>query len=295
MDLDDLIVATYCLIDETLMAVTNGRRLRQRGPDPLLDDAEVLTMEVVGEFLELDQDTAIFAYFRHHYAAWFPALRRIHRTTFTRQAANLWAVKEQIWRRVVTLVPHDPQVALIDSFPVPVCRFARARRCRLFGGEAAFGHDEGARQTFYGFRCHVRLAWPGVVAGVALAPANVSEPEVAAALAEHTTGYLIGDRNYWAPLLTEALAADGVCLLAPFRKASLDPDPARSRYLSRIRYRIETVFGQLVERYQTKRVRARDLWHLHSRLMRKVLSHTVALHLNHTLGHPPRQLAHLVA
>ncbi len=295
MDLDDLIVAVYCLIDETLVIVTNGRRLRQRGPDPLLSDAEVLTMEVVGEFLALDQDTAIFAYFRRYYAAWFPALGRIHRTTFTRQAANLWAVKEQIWTRVVTLVPHDPHVALIDSFPIPVCRFARAKRCRLFGGEATFGHDEGARQTFYGFRCHVRLAWPGVIAGVALAPANVSEPEVAAALAEHTSGYLIGDRNYWAPLLTDAVAADGVCLLAPFRKASQDPDPARSRYLSRIRYRIETVFGQLVERYQTKRVRARDLWHLRSRLMRKVLSHTVALRLNHSLGNPPRQLARLVS
>ena len=294
MDLDDLIVEVYCHMDETLAAVTNGRRLRQRGPDPLLSDAEVLTMEVVGEFLGLDQDTAIFAYFRRHYAAWFPVLRHIHRTTFTRQAANLWAIKAHIWRQVIPAVPLDPEVALIDSFPIPVCRFARAKRCRLFGGEAAFGHDEGARQTFYGFRCHVRLAWPGVVAGVALAPANVSEPEVAAALAEHTTGYLIGDRNYWAPLLSEALAADGVCLLAPFRKASQDPDPARSHYLSRLRYRIETVFGQLVERSQIKRVRTRDLWHLQRSLMRKVLSHTVALLLNHTLGNPPRQLAHLL-
>ena len=66
MDLDDLIVEVYCLMDETLAAVTNGRRLRQRGPDPLLSDAEVLTMEVVGEFLGLDQDTAIFAYFRRN-------------------------------------------------------------------------------------------------------------------------------------------------------------------------------------------------------------------------------------
>lgn len=256
---------------------------------------QVLTMEVVGEFLGLDADAAIFAYFRRHYAAWFPPLRDIHRTTFTRHAANLWAIKEQIWTQVVMAIPHDPEVALIDSFPLPVCRFARARRCQLFGGEAAFGHDAGARQTFSGFRCHVRLAWPGVVAGVALAPANVSAPEVAAALAEHTTGSLIGDRNYWPPLLTEALAALGVCLLAPCRQASQDPDPARSHYLRRIRYRIETVFGQLVARYQVKRVRARDLWHLQSRLMRKVLSHTVAVFLNHALGHPPRQLAHLLS
>ena len=90
------------------------------------------------------------------------------------------------------------------------------------------------------------------------------------------------------------MAADGVCLLAPYRQASNDPDPERSRYLSRIRYRIETVFGQLVERYDAKRVRARDLWHLGSRLARKVLSHTVAVLLNHQAGNPPRQLARLL-
>ncbi len=295
MDLDDVIVATYCLIDERWRALTGGDRVRQRGPTPLLSDPEVLTLEVVGEFLGFDQDAAIYRYFCHHYGAWFPALRSIHRTTFTRQAANLWRWKERLWLALSHQVPHDPRIGLVDSFPVPVCRFARAHRCRLFPGEAAFGHDEGARQTFYGFRVHVRLAWPGVIAGLALAPANISEPEVALALAAETTGYLVGDRGYWSPILAEAVAADGVCLLAPYRKATLDSDPARSRYLSRVRYRIETVFGQLVGRYQIKRVWARDWWHLCSRLIRKVLSHTLAQLLNHQAGNPPRQLARLLA
>ena len=82
------------------------------------------------------------------------------------------------------------------------------------------------------------------------------------------------------------MAVNGVCLLAPYRNASKDPDPARSTYLSRIRYRIETVLGQLVERYEAKQVGAHDLWHLGCRLIRKVLSHTVALLLNHSIGNP---------
>ena len=57
---------------------------------PTLCDSEVLTIEVVGEFLRLDEDTELFAYFRRHYAHFFPNLRQVHRTTFTRQAANLW-------------------------------------------------------------------------------------------------------------------------------------------------------------------------------------------------------------
>ena len=65
--------------------------------------------------------------------------------------------------------------------------------------------------------------------------------------------------------------------------------------MSRFRYRIDTVFSQLTERYSIKRMWARDLWHLTSRLLRKVLSHTVAFLLNHKLlGNPPLQLSKLL-
>ena len=44
-------------------------------------------MEIVGEFLGIDDENGLYAYFRRHYAEWFPALREVHRTTFTRQMA----------------------------------------------------------------------------------------------------------------------------------------------------------------------------------------------------------------
>ena len=90
MDLwDTFIVAVYCLVDDLMEALLGGQRLRKRGPDPTLDDREVLTVEVVGEFLGLDTDTGIFGFFGRHYGEWFPALGVVHRTTFTRQAACL--------------------------------------------------------------------------------------------------------------------------------------------------------------------------------------------------------------
>jgi hypothetical protein len=69
---------------------------------------------------------------------------------------------------------------------------------------------------------------------------------------------------------------------------------ARSAYQNRLRYHIDTVFSQLTERYSIKRVWAKDLWHLASRLLRKVLSHTVAFLLNHELGNRPLQLSKLL-
>ena len=79
-----------------------------------------------------------------------------------------------------------------------------------------------------------------------------------------------------------------------FRKASADPWPKHSARLSRFRYRIDMVFGQLVERYHAKRVWVKDIWHLQSRLLHKVLSHTTAFFLNQVQGNPPLQLEKLV-
>jgi hypothetical protein len=295
VDLDTFIVTIYCAIDDALPQVLGGERLRQRGPAPVVTDSEVLTMEVVGEFLGIDEDAGLYRYFRRHWAHFFPALPAVHRTTFVRQAANLWVVKERLWQHALQSAPDDIGLAVVDSFPMPVCRFARARRCRRFKGEAAFGKDLVARQTFYGFRIHVRMAWPGLISRLCVAPANVHELAVVPDLTAGTHGVVIGDRNYWSPPVTEELAQRGLALLAPYRSAKRDPTPTRSFHLSRIRYRIDTVFGQLVERYGAQRVWARDAWHLASRLLRKVLSHTLAVLLTADHGHPPLQLDRLVA
>lgn len=295
MDPDSFIIAVFCWIDEALPAMTPGHRLRQRGTDPVLYDCEVLTMEVVGAYLGLSQDCALYTYFRRHYAHFFPRLLGVHRTTFVRQAANLWRVKEWLWQRLVDSVSQDPQLAILDSLPVYACQFARASRCRRFRGAAAYGKDHVVKQTFYGFRLHARVCWPGVLTRLCLAPANVPDPDAAPALTEGTHGFALGDRLFWRPRLRAELAQDGVLLLAPFAHATRDPWPALSRRLSRLRYRIDTVFGQLAERGAIKRVWARDLWHLASRLLRLVLMHTLAVHFNVQRDQPPLHLAALVA
>ncbi len=290
MDLSTFIVSVFCLIDDRL----KGRRVRQRGPSPKLSDAEVLTIEIVGEFLGIDTDKDIYLFFRRHYAEWFPALGELHRTTFSRQASNLWKVKERLWQELLAESPHDPTFAICDSMPLPACLFARAYRCRRFKGEAAFGKDTLLKQTFYGFRVHVRVCWPGVITRLSVAPANAHELHLLPELAESTSGLIVGDRNYHSPKTSQELAGMGVELLAPYSSKKRDPTPKKSAFLSGLRYRIDTVFSQLTERYCIKRVWARDLWHLTSRLLRKVLSHTVAFLLNHRSGNQPLQLSKLL-
>jgi hypothetical protein len=132
-------------------------------PQPTLADSEVLTIECVGEFLGIDTDSGLYQYFRRYWGAWFPGLDRVHRTTFVRQAANLWVVKQRLHRHLVAQVEFDPQLCLVDSVAVPICRFARAYRCRRLRELAAWGHDEVAKQTYLGLRAHLRVCWPGAI------------------------------------------------------------------------------------------------------------------------------------
>lgn len=141
MDLDDLLITWFCLIDEGLQVALDGKRLHASGSQPTLADSEVLTMEVVGEYLGLEHDTAIFAYVRRHYPHFFPALVHLHRTTFVRQAANLQVMKDRLWQWVRVQIPCDPHLAIVDSLALPVCQFTRAPRCRRFRGEVSYGHD----------------------------------------------------------------------------------------------------------------------------------------------------------
>jgi hypothetical protein len=177
-----------------------------------------LTIEIVGEFLGIDTDSGLYAHFRRHYAEWFPALREVHRTTFSRQAANLWLAKRRLWKHLLGRTRFDPKVSLIDSVPVSVCRFARAYRCRRFAEESAFGYDEVNKQTFYGLRAHLKVCWPGVIVDMDLAPANVHDLHMAEELLLRggvEEWWALGDRNYWSPDLAERLEGEGISLLAP--------------------------------------------------------------------------------
>jgi DDE family transposase len=291
VDLNTFIVAVFCVVDDWL---TTQEKLRQRGPGPELADSEVLTMEIVGEFLRIDTDEGIYTYFRRHYAKWFPALRAVHRTTFTRQAANLWVVKRMLWKDLLGRIRFDPEVSLIDSCPVPVCRFARAYRCRRLAEESAFGFDEMSKQTFYGLRVHLRVCWPGVIVGVDLAPANAHDLHLAEELLEEAKGWALGDRNYWSPDLAKRLFdEEGLRLLAPYKSKKKEKE-RWPRWLVQKRRRIETVISQLAERYGAKKVWVRDRWHLTSRWLRKVVSHTMAVYFCQQVGLSPLRFTDLL-
>jgi len=87
-------------------------------------------MEIVDECLGLQTDKKIFEFFKTLYKHYLPKLTC--RVSFARQAANLWKVKQQLFEYIAKRFADT--IVVLDSFTIPVCRFARARHSNLIKG-----------------------------------------------------------------------------------------------------------------------------------------------------------------
>jgi hypothetical protein len=261
MSLDDGRITCVCLIDDALPLVTGGKRVRHAGPHPKVSDSDVITIDIVGTFLEVTQEIAICESCRRHSHHVFPTVMDVDRTTVVRQAANLWAVKERRWMWVRDeQLRDDPETAIGDSCAVPVCHCARAKRSQVFRGEAASGWDPPHTQACDGFRVHARVALPGVRTRVCLTAGTTAEGDVVLDVSEGTHGLLLGDRTSWVPDLTIVLRGVGRRVQTPFKKASSPlARLSHRRVLTRVRSRRETVVSPFSGRMGGRHVWARDL------------------------------------
>lgn len=294
MPLADFIISVFCWVDAQLAEILQGRKLRSRGFDPRLSDSEVITMEIVGAFLGHTGDEAIWEYFRRHWLAWFPALGC--RTTFSRQAANLWRVKQLLHERLVAELGADTADGhVIDGFPIQVCHRVRAPRSRILTAESDYGYCAAKKEYYYGLKGHLLIDRRGVVTGITVTAATVDERDAAYEVLTVIEGILLGDKGFIRPQFKADCEAMGIDLQTPVRRNMTERRPKGwLRFLRRFRKRIETVISQLEQQFGLARMRARDAWHLTHRVTRALLAHTVGVAFNLRLGRSPLDLDNLL-
>ena len=103
------------------------------------------------------------------------------------------------------------------------------------------------------------------------------------------TGLVIADKGYLGSDLQRDLLNWGINLQTAKRSNMKDHrDRDWVKLLVKTRRLVETAIGQLSERFNLQAIKARDLWHLTSRINRKLLAHTLALWINRHSLHPLR-------
>lgn len=294
MPIEDFIIDAFCLVEENFKQLTESHILRKRGSQPKLTDSEVITIEIVGEFLGIDTDKGIWLYFKQHWLDWFPQLGS--RSNFVKQAANLWCIKQKIQEKLASdLGGFGDILHIADGFPMPICKFKRAHFSSIFKGTATYGYCASKAETYYGFKGNISINSAGVITGITAAPAHFDERESLWDVIGRFNGLLLADKGLIGTDFQQQIKNEaGVNLQTPMRDNMTDKrGKDANSWLISTRRLVETVIGQLSERFHIEKVRARDVWHLTNRITRKVLSHTVALFINKSTGNEPLQLEQL--
>lgn len=90
MPMEDFIITVYCLVEDVLKKLLCDQKLRKRGFQPSLSDSEMISMEIIAEFLGIDTDKGAWEYFSRHWKNLFPRIGS--RANFAKHAANLWKI-----------------------------------------------------------------------------------------------------------------------------------------------------------------------------------------------------------
>jgi hypothetical protein len=245
---DTYIVTTYVVIDDILKAYGFEDDCRANGTA-----AEILTVGVVAA-----------KYFQNHHERALivlTSLGYVHRLSVSRFNRRLHALRDWLYG-IVSLVADiyaQGEVFIIDSMPLPVCKRARASRCKKVRGKAFCGYCAAKKEKFFGWRLHLICTPEGIPVSFDLLPASEQDltpiHELTAGLPVGAT--VFGDKGYLsAPDAASILSSTGVRFVA-IRRRNMPPHSWADEYDLRLyRKRIETVYSQM---------EAMGIQHLHAR------------------------------
>jgi hypothetical protein len=275
MNLEHNIIFVYLQIEEKYQLITKGKRIRAHGFEPALSDAEILTMEIIGEMQGHHSDKAIWRYFREHWFSWFPKMGSYK--NFTKHASNLAWIKQKL---LSIFTPSRDEIHIIDGVPMPICHKARAYRCKSLPGLASWGYCASKDEYYYGVRGYPLINLKGQIVSFSVTPANISERDILGDMIGKIKGILLGDKGFLSKDWQVLLRSKGIILQTPLRDNMRDTRPKEElKAILKMRRLVETVIGVLTESFDLNRIRAKDIWRLSARIYRKIIAYNFYIEL----------------
>lgn len=292
-NLSETFIIVYLFVSEQLENLLDGERLRKGGPSPKLTDAECITIFIVSEAIGLDTNVGTWHYINEHWKHFFPNLPSS--SQLSKQINGLWCVLQHLQQQLLSSHIPSSEHFLLDGFPVPTCRYARASRAKSFKGEAWFGYCASQKEKYFGFKGHLLTTEQGFIVNCSMTPANSCERETSFEILEGCSGKCLADKGYLGKEYWELLDQMDVFMKTPLR-SNMKANPLRETTKDERNKRrlIETVIGQLGDRFNLSQMRARTMLHFTGRVARKILSHTIFALRAFQLGYSPTQLNQVI-
>ena len=286
---EDFILLVYTIIDDLYHQFVPTSVSQRRNVDTAkMSDSEIITLSICGELAGIDSENAWYSFVKRNYRHLFPRL--CSRTRFNRTRRALLQVTELLRQKLTHSFPiPTSRYFVIDSFPLPVCKFGRARYCRSFRVDGAnYGKCPSKKETYFGFKVHALITIEGYITAFEITPASVDDREGLRDFAEnHLCLTVLGDKGYTGEQLWEDMQEKGICLMSlkPSNHKNNWPKEVR-QVIFRFRRRVETVFSQLSEQLNAEKVLAKSFRGLCTRLQNKILGHNLCMAFNSIFREP---------
>ena len=122
----------------------------------MLSDSEIITIAMVGELLTIDSEKAWHSFCSKNLRDLFPNMCSRTRFNRTRRHLNqvIGLIRDGITKRLG--FSNEPY-GIVDSMPIPVCHFGRAKFYKSLREYASYGYCASKKETYYGFKLHFMI------------------------------------------------------------------------------------------------------------------------------------------
>ncbi len=210
------------------------------------------------------------------------------RTRFNRTRRHLdqviGLVREEITKRLG--FSNEPY-RIVDSMPIPVCHFGRARFYKSLREYASYGYCASKKETYLGFKFHFMITLEGYLTDFTLIAANIDDREALWDLvSKHNSLTILGDKGYLNKEFATDLKLEKNIELIPIkRNNSKDQYPKAFRQLIfKLIRMIETVGSQLSCKLNIQSVLAKSILGFIARIKTKILAHNLCSFENKALS-----------
>ena len=256
--------------------------VKRKGPKPKFSDAEVIALNLTAECLMIDSENYLFkllSNYKHKF------INLIDRSNYNRRKKNLFNYMETMRKYLAVSLCDGEDTFIIDSMPLAICKFSRAKRIKVckedFETAPDYGFCAAQNTTYFGYKLHSITSVNGVITDFDLSKANMADIHFLNDVKEKYTGCMIlGDRAYLSnPLQTELFEEPALLIKTPKRINQKDyiKQPAVFR---KARKRIETFFSQLFDQFKINRNYAKSFTGFATRVLSKITGYTLLQYIN---------------
>jgi hypothetical protein len=272
--------ASYKLILNELMKITNKDEFYFKPIKPKLSDIELISLVILAEFKSIDSEHQLFRELKD------TALEnKIERSVYNRRKRKLFPYLEEIRFKMTEKFNEFENYFVVDSMPLEVCKLSRSSRSKICKEQDHARPNKGycASQNlhFYGYKLHAVCSIEGVFQSFDLSPASVHDIHYLKDIKEQMSDCVIlGDKGY----LSQNVQIDlfnqaNIELETPKRKNQKDYLPQFYQF-KKYRKRIETLFSQLCDQFMIRRNYAKSFDGFRTRILAKITTLTTIQYLN---------------